>query len=119
MLYQSSLELKNFPEFERGTLVFIRYQVKNLLLYRRLVRDGKLREVSVSFFRAENYAVAKEILVTEYCIKVKLRASIGETQGSHCQRIILLPRRMTQNVSDVTKLQEDFLRKFCNCVCYI
>ena len=30
---------------------------------------------------------------------VKLRASSGETQSSHCQRITPLPRRMTQNVS--------------------
>ena len=72
-----------FREFERDTLVFI--SKKTLLLYQRRVRDGKLREVSVSsFFRADNYAVAKEILVNKYCTKVKLRASIGETQSSHC-----------------------------------
>ena len=29
-----------------------------------------------SFFHADNYAVAKEILVNEYCTKVKLRAAI-------------------------------------------
>ena len=53
---------------------------KTLLLYQRLVRDGKLREVLVSsFFHADNYAVAKEILVNKYGTKVKLRASIGET----------------------------------------
>ena len=34
--------------------------------------------------------------------KVKFRASIGETQSSHCQRITPLPRRMTENVSDAT-----------------
>ena len=54
-------------------------------MYQKLVRDGKLREVSVSsFFRADNCAVAKEILVNKYCTKVKLGASIGETQSSHC-----------------------------------
>ena len=36
----------------------------------------------------------------KYSTKVKLRASIGEPQGSHCQKITPLPRGMTQNVSD-------------------
>ena len=53
-----------------------------------------------SFSRADNYAVAKQILVNKCCARVKLRASIGETQSSHCQRTMPLPRRMTQNVSD-------------------
>ena len=54
-------------------------------MYQKLVRDGKLREVLVSsFFRADNCAVAKEILVNKYFTKVKFRASIGETQSSHC-----------------------------------
>ena len=53
-----------------------------------------------SFFRADNYTVAKEILVNKYCTKAKHRAAIGETESSHCQRIIALPRRMTQNVFD-------------------
>ena len=36
----------------------------------RLVRNENLREVSVSsYFRAENYAVAKAILVNKYCTK--------------------------------------------------
>ena len=70
-------------------------------MYQRLVRDKKLREVLLSsFFRADNYAVADEILVNKYCTKVKLRAVIGETQSSHCQRITALPRRVTQNVFD-------------------
>ena len=56
------------------------------------------RGIGIIFFRADNYAVAKEILVNKYCTKVKLRASIGETQGSHSQRITPLPRRMAQNV---------------------
>ena len=48
-------------------------------------------------FFSRDYAVAKEILVNKYCTKVKLRASIGETRSSHCQRITPLhPRRMTQ-----------------------
>ena len=34
------------------------------------------------------------------CTKLKLRASTGETQSSHCQRIMPRPRRMTQNVLD-------------------
>ena len=38
--------------------------------------------------------------MNKYCTKVKLRASIGETQSSHCQRNMPFPRRMTQNVSD-------------------
>ena len=50
------------------------------------------RGIGMNFFRAENYAVAKEITVNKYCTKVKLRAAIGETQSSHCQRITPLPR---------------------------
>ena len=39
-------------------------------MYQRLVRDEKLRDILVSpFFRADNYAVAKEILVNKYCTK--------------------------------------------------
>ena len=39
---------------------------ETLLLYQKQVRDGKLRDVLVSFFfRADNYAVAKEILVNK------------------------------------------------------
>ena len=41
------------------------------------------RGIGIIFFRADNYAVAKEILVNKYCTKVKLRGSIGETQSSH------------------------------------
>ena len=71
------------------------------LLYQRLVRDENLRDVLVSsFFRADNYAVAEEILVHKYCTKVKFIAAIGGTQISYCQRITALPRRMTQIVFD-------------------
>ena len=59
-----------------------------------------MRGISIIFFRADSYAVAKEILVNKYCTMVKLRASIGETQSSHCQRITPLHRQMTQNVFD-------------------
>ena len=38
--------------------------------------------------------------MNKYCTKVKLGASIGETRSSHCQRIMPLPRRMTQDISD-------------------
>ena len=62
LLYQSSLERKNFVSLKET---------------QRLVQYGKLREVSVSsFFRADNYAVAKGKLVNKYCTKVKLRAAI-------------------------------------------
>ena len=36
--------------------------------------------------------------MNKYCTEVKLRASIGEIQSSHCQKIMPLPTRMTQNV---------------------
>ena len=79
----------------KETLIFISYQMKNFLLYQRLIWGGKLRVVSVSsIFRVDYYAVAKEILVNKYCVKVKLRASIGKTQSSHCQRIT--PHRFGQ-----------------------
>ena len=51
------------------------------------------RGISIIFFRADNYAnIAKEILVSKYRTKVKLRAAIGETRSSHCQKITALPR---------------------------
>ena len=91
----------NFVNLKETHLFLLVIKQKILLLYQWLVRDGKLREVSVSsFFIADNYAVAKEILVNKYCTKVKLGASIGETQSNHRQRIMPLPRRMDQNVSD-------------------
>ena len=59
------------------------------------------RGIGIISFRADNYAVATEILVNKYFTKVKLRASIGETQSRNCRhRITAIPRRMTQNVSD-------------------
>ena len=45
----------------------------------------------------------------KYCTKVKIRASIGETQSSHCQLITPLPRRMTQNVFDAMYLNTEGL----------
>ena len=60
--------------------------------------------------------------MNKYCTKVKLRAPIGQTQNSNCQRITPLPIQMTQNVSDAmyfAKMQEDFLRKVCSCLCYL
>ena len=54
------------------------------------------RGIGTSFFRADDYAVAKKISVNKYCTKVKIRASISETQNSHCQRITPLPRRMNK-----------------------
>ena len=40
---------------------------RSLLLYQRLIRDENLSEVSVSsFFRADNYIVARDILVNKY-----------------------------------------------------
>ena len=60
-------------------------------------RSKTKKGMGVIFSRADNYAVAKEISVNKYCTKVKLRASIGDIQGSHCQRITPLPRAMTQS----------------------
>ena len=80
-----------------------------------------MRVIGIIFFRADNYTVAKEILVNKYCTKVKLRASIGETQSSHCQRITPHPRRIDSKCfrCNVPKMQEDLLRKFYSCVCYL
>ena len=93
-----------FCEFGRETLVFISYQVKKnpFTVPKACTRWKTKRSISIIlFFRADKYTVAEEILVNKYnCTKVKLRASVGETQSSHCQRIMPLPRRMTQNVSD-------------------
>ena len=36
-------------------------------------------------FRADNYAVAKKMLVNKYCTKA---SSLAETQSIHCQRIM-------------------------------
>ena len=59
------------------------------MLYQKLVRDDKLREVSVSsFFKLIIDAVAKETLVNKYCTKA---SQFGETQSSHCQRITHFP----------------------------
>ena len=48
----------------------------------RLVRDGKVRGIGIICFRADNYAVAKEISVNKYCTNFKTtsyprRISIG------------------------------------------
>ena len=59
-----------------------------------------MRSICIIFFQADNYVVAEEILVNKYGTKAKLRAAIGKTQSSHCQRITALPRRMTLNVFD-------------------
>ena len=58
------------------------------------------RGIGIILFRADNYAVAEEILVNKYCTKVNLRAAIDGTQSSHCHRVASLPRRMTRNVFD-------------------
>ena len=70
------------------------------------------RGIGIIFFRADNYAVAKEILGNKYCTKEKVRASVGETQSNHCQRIKSLPRRMTENVSDAMQYNKDALGLF-------
>ena len=44
------------------------------------------RGIGIIFFQADNYAIATEILVNKYCVKVKLRASIDETQSSRIVR---------------------------------
>ena len=49
------------------------------------------------FFRADNYAVDKEILVNKYCTKA---SRLSETQSSHCRRITALIIGMIQNVFD-------------------
>ena len=51
---------------------------RSLLLYHRLVRDENLKEVLVSsFFRADNYTAAKEILVNDL---ERLRCNLTKTQ---------------------------------------
>ena len=55
------------------------------------------RSIGIIFFGANNYAVAKEVSVSKYCTKISW---LGETQKSRYQRIMALPRRMFQNVSD-------------------
>ena len=48
-------------------LFYLVSKQKNFLLYQRLVKDEKLIEVLVSsFLQADNYAVAKEILVNKW-----------------------------------------------------
>ena len=47
------------------------------------MQDEKLRELLVSsFFRADNYAVAKEILVNIYCTKA---SGLGEMHSRESQ----------------------------------
>ena len=65
------------------------------LLYQRLARGEKLREVSVSSFfeLIDNYTVA----VTYWWIYVVQKATwLGVTQSSCCRRIRALPRWMIQ-----------------------
>ena len=58
---------KNFGNLKETRLFS---SARSLFLYERLVRDEKLREVLVSsFIPVDNYAVAKEILVSRYCTK--------------------------------------------------
>ena len=57
--------------------------------------------------------------MNKYCTKVKLRAAIGETQSSHCQRITSQTNDSKRFPCNVTKMKEDFLRKFCSYVCYL
>ena len=99
-LYQSSLKRINFVNLkETHAFLLVILKVKNPFTVPEACTRWKTKR-GIIFFRADNYAVAKEISVNKYCTKVKLRASTGETQSSHCQRITPLPRRMTQNVSD-------------------
>ena len=81
-----------FREFERNTLVFIELVKKNpFTVPKSCTRWKTKRGMGTIFFRADNYsvakeilvnahnyAVAKEILVNKYCTKVKVRASISE-----------------------------------------
>ena len=59
--------------------------------------------------------------MNKYCTKVKLRASIGETQSSK----LLSENHAISQTNDSkcfrckTEMQEDFLRKLCSCVCYL
>ena len=48
MLYQSSLERKNFAKLKETQLFYLVNE--DLTLFQRLVRDVKLREVPVSSF---------------------------------------------------------------------
>ena len=47
LLYQSSLEHKNFVKLKETQLFYLVIKLQSLSLYQRLVRDEKLREVSV------------------------------------------------------------------------
>ena len=76
--------------------------------------ENKLREVSVSSFsQANNYTVAKEILVNQYGVKVK--NSEQPLSENHATSQTNDSKYFRCNVA---KMQEDFLRKFCTCVCY-
>ena len=101
LLYQSSLECEKTLEFERDAIVLISYQVKKpFTIPKACTRSKTKRGTGYHFFRADNYAVAEEILLNKYCAKVKLRATIGGTQISYCQKITALPRRITPNFVD-------------------
>ena len=69
LLYESSLEQKNFMKLKETQLFNLVIKLESLTLFQRSARDERLREVSVSSSsRADNYAV---VIVVDL---VKLRA---------------------------------------------
>ena len=96
LFYQSSLERQNFVNLNETHLFLLLIKKKKpFAIPTACTRWKTERGIGIIFFRADNYAVA-----TENSEEILYKASIGKPHGSHYQRIMSLPRRMTVNVSD-------------------
>ena len=66
------------------------------------------RTISIIYFRAGNYTVAKDILVNRYRAEA---SGLCETQNSHCQRITQLISLRKSNKSTAYQIKSGY--QFC------
>ena len=67
LLYQSSLERKNFVELTRTQLFYLVFKVTKSLALPEVCSSSKTnRATGITFFRVDNDAVVREILMIKY-----------------------------------------------------
>ena len=106
-LYQSLLERKIFHNLKETQLFYLIIKLtKAFAVPKSCTRWNTKRRIGMIFFRADNDAVAKEILVNKCCTKASW---LSETYSNHCQRITALLKWMIQKCfwCIVTQMQED------------
>ena len=64
------MELKNFMNLKESQFFLLSNHASERLIPKACTRRSTKRGIGIIFFRADNYAVAKEILVNKYCTKV-------------------------------------------------